>query len=104
MKVSRLDHVAHRVDDIPEAISWYESNLSAVVTYQDSTWAMLEVAGAKVALSKQEHPNHVAFTVETLDDLPKTKYTGIHRDGSHYSYAKDPYGNLIEFIYWPKSV
>jgi catechol 2,3-dioxygenase-like lactoylglutathione lyase family enzyme len=104
VKISGLDHIAHRVDDIPEAIAWYESNLAAKTIYQDPTWAMLDVAGAKIALSKLEHPNHVAFTVESIEELPKTKHTGIHRDGSHYSYSRDHYGNLIEFIYWPKSV
>lgn len=104
MKVSRLDHVAHQVDDILEAISWYESKLGATVDYQDPTWAMLDISGSKLALSKIEHPNHVAFTVDSLDDLPESKHVGVHRDGSHYSYARDPYGNLIEFIYWPKSV
>jgi catechol 2,3-dioxygenase-like lactoylglutathione lyase family enzyme len=104
VKISGLDHIAHRVDDIPEAIAWYESNLAAKTIYQDPTWAMLDVAGAKIALSKLEHPNHVAFTVESIEELPKTKHTGIHRDGSHYSYSRDPYGNLIEFIHWPKSV
>ena len=102
MKITGLDHIAHRVDDIAEAIKWYESNLGAAVEYQDATWAMLDIHGAKLALSKLEHPNHVAFTVSAAEDLPKTKHTGTHRDGSHYAYSKDPYGNLIEFIYWPK--
>lgn len=102
MKLSGIDHVAHKVDNIPDAVKWYQLNLDAEVEYQDETWAMLSVAGSKLALSKNEHPNHVAFTVPTPEDLPKTAHMGTHRDGSQYSYARDPYGNFIEFIYWPE--
>lgn len=97
----KLDHIAINVKNIQESIDWYTEKLSARVTYVDKTWAMLDCAGTKVALTiSDQHPPHFAFAVDDIAKLPgEVKY---HRDGSAYVYTKDPDGNTIEYVYWPK--
>ena len=46
-----LDHIAFNVKNISKAVSWYKKFLKAEVEYQDETWAMLKIDGAKIALS-----------------------------------------------------
>ena len=96
-----LDHIAINVKDIDRSIDWYTSKLGAKVDYQDQTWAMLSVGTTRIALTvSEQHPPHIAFNVSDFQDLPPSaKY---HRDGSAYVYSKDPDGNTIEYIYWPK--
>ena len=99
----QLDHIAINVSHIQTSIDWYISNLSAEVKYSDETWALLQIENLKLALTvSRQHPPHVAFTVENLEDLPGM--TSTHRDGSVYSYIEDPDGNTVEYIYWPKNL
>jgi catechol 2,3-dioxygenase-like lactoylglutathione lyase family enzyme len=46
----RLHHVAIRVDDIQKAADWYTETLSASISYQDNSWALLEVKNTCLAL------------------------------------------------------
>ena len=101
---AKFDHAALRVTSISESVIWYCENLGATIKYQDSTWALLEVFGINLALSSVKHPNHIAFSVDSVESLPQSQHMGTHRDASHYSYISDPDGNYLEFIYWPKSV
>lgn len=96
----KLDHIAINVKDIQKSINWYVTRLSATVDYCDTTWAMLDCSGTKVALTiSDQHPPHIGFTVDNIEDLPgPAKY---HRDGSAYVYKEDPDGNTVEYIYWP---
>jgi catechol 2,3-dioxygenase-like lactoylglutathione lyase family enzyme len=100
----KLDHIAIEVDDIDEAIEWYENMLNASIIYSDKTWGMLEVHGIKIALILRcTHPPHIAFSVKKIKDLPcDVDDVKTHRDKSKYTYIKDPSGNVIEFIYWPE--
>jgi len=96
-----LDHIAINVKDINESVEWYISNLGAQVDYSDQTWAMLSVGPTKIALTvSEQHPPHIAFSVENLCDLPGD--ASYHRDGSAYVYSEDPDGNTVEHIYWPE--
>ena len=90
-----LDHIAVNVENIADGVEWYCDNLLDVcILYQDETWAMLEVGGAKLALTiSNQHRPHVAFRVESPPQGFKT-----HRDGSKFVYLSDPYGNVIEMI------
>ena len=102
MKVDKLDHVAINVSDIQKSVSWYVENLHAKVEYQDETWAMLNIAGSKLALTiSNQHPPHIAFSIENMEDVPYEKR--FHRDGSEYCYIRDIDGNTIELISWEKS-
>lgn len=92
-----FDHVAICVSDIDKSIQWYMSNLDVDnILYTDETWAMLQIGTTKLALTtKDQHPPHIAFTVEGFKSLDELKQ---HRDGSKYIYKSDPDGNIIELI------
>ena len=95
-----LDHVAINVENIERSIKWYESNFECTILYQDDSWAFLEMCGTRLALTiNKEHPPHIAFCVESLEDLPGKPIE--HRDGSISCYVKDPDDNYVEYIYWP---
>ena len=101
-KATRLDHVALNVNNIYESASWYKKNLGAELLYEDETWAMLKIGESKVALTvASQHPPHLGFAVRELSDIPCDD-PSYHRDGSAYHYVKDPDGNTIEFIYYPR--
>jgi catechol 2,3-dioxygenase-like lactoylglutathione lyase family enzyme len=98
----RLDHIAINVSNIANSASWYTENLGAEVIYADDTWAMLETGETKIALTLDgHHPPHVGFSVSDINDIPCDD-PDYHRDGSAYRYVKDPDGNTIEFVYYPK--
>jgi len=99
MSKLNLDHIALSVEDISASVAWYENFLQASVVYQDDTWAMLDVGGAKLALTVPiQHPPHVAFAVNDIEELGPDYRE--HRDGSCYVYKCDPDGNTVELIYW----
>jgi catechol 2,3-dioxygenase-like lactoylglutathione lyase family enzyme len=92
----KIDHVAINVENIARSVAWYVENFSAIVSYSDETWAMLEVGEFKIALTiRDQHPPHLAFRVETFDDESNVR---AHRDGAKYIYKTDPDGNTIELI------
>ncbi len=95
-----FDHIAFNVSDIEKSVSWYVENLSCDVLYQDSTWAMLGIAGTKIALTlPNQHPPHIAFTISSEASLTGSEVEfRKHRDGSSYVYASDPDGNTIEWL------
>jgi len=101
----KFDHVAVNVKDIKAATEWYVRNLSADKLYVDDTWAFLQVNGAKIALTlASQHPAHICFSI---DEEEKAKYYSdkkfkAHRDGSSSCYMRDPDGNFIEYLVWPK--
>jgi catechol 2,3-dioxygenase-like lactoylglutathione lyase family enzyme len=93
-----LDHTAVNVRDIASSAAWYEKTIGAKIEYIDETWGMLDIDGAKIALTvKPQHPPHIAFRVSTLNDLGPDYRE--HRDGTCYIYKVDPDGNTIELIY-----
>jgi catechol 2,3-dioxygenase-like lactoylglutathione lyase family enzyme len=98
----KFDHVALNVTDIARSIAWYQATLGATVLYSDDTWAILEAAGVKIALTlEHQHPAHIAFDVgPALSEEFKAK-ARKHRDGSVSRYIVDPDGNAIEYIAYP---
>ena len=95
----KLDHIALCVDNIDSAVEWYKDNLSAIVDYSDDTWAMMNVCGSKVALVLNDmHPPHIAFSLGESTCFGNESEVKQHRDGSHYVYLNDPFGNTIEII------
>ena len=98
----KLHHAALRVTDIDEAIRWYSDVIGATVTYQDKTWAMLDIENTSLALvTPSEHPPHLAFEHPSADQF------GIltdHRDGTASIYIDDPFGNTIEFLKSPEVI
>ena len=92
----KLHHVAISVPDIAPAVDWYAETLNASVTYQDNTWALLNIDNTSIALVlPSQHPPHVAFEspdAERYGDLTE------HRDGTASVYVQDPFGNIVEFL------
>ena len=92
----KLHHVALSVPDIAAAVDWYTKTLNASVTYQDKTWALLNIDNTSIALVlPSQHPPHVAFEspdAERYGDLKQ------HRDGTASVYVQDPFGNTVEFL------
>jgi len=101
----KFDHVALNVKDIKGSVSWYVRNLNAVTLYEDNTWAFLQVNGTKIALTlKSQHPPHICFLIDEDEKLKNfgDKFFKSHRDGSSSYYTRDPDGNFIEYLIWPK--
>ena len=102
----KLDHIALRVKDIKKSVNWYKNTMSATISYQDDTWAMLKIKNCTIALISEEinHPPHIAFSVNHVHEIPCDENSiKKHRDNSLYYYQSDPDGNIIEWIYWPKT-
>ena len=96
--MQRIDHIAIQVDNVKESVAWYMDNYDCMIIYCDDTWAMLQFENIKLALVvDDEHPFHIAFEVSD----PGIEST-LHRDGSISRYIKDPSGNSIELIKYPK--
>ena len=101
----RFDHIALNVKDVKAAVAWYKLKLNAEVTYEDETWAMLRVGETAVALTMpNQHPSHIAFQLDSLEEFDDTIPIKTHRDGSKYQYVTDIDGNTIEYIYWSKDI
>ncbi len=100
----KFDHAAIKVSDIYRSIEWYKTNFGAIVQQENGYWAMLKVGDTSLALvSKDVHPPHVAFNIDSFNDFPSGVEIKMHHDGSYYLYRTDPDGNAIEMIYYPKS-
>ena len=95
-------HIAVQVNDISEVVEWYKSNLGATVINQFDDWAMMEIGGLRLSLTLKNHPNHIAFEVENVDQFPcNPEEVKAHRDGSLFYYQEAPDGTIIEWLYWP---
>jgi len=93
--LSNIDHVAVQVNDVSDALLYYEERFECEVTYQDTTWALLKFENINLALvTKDQHPYHFAVVDKKLID-ENIKY---HRDGIGYIYTKDLDGNFIEIL------
>lgn len=99
----KFDHIALNCKSVSRSVDWYMRNLQARVLYEDTTWALLEIGGQRIALTvPEQHPAHMAFDVGEFDKFPDGSEIKFHRDGSMYCYVSDPDNNTIEYIYWPK--
>ena len=101
--MSTIDHVAFTVTNIHEAVNWYKKQAGAHILHEDESWGLVEISGCKLSLVlPDEHPNHFAIKCKSLTDFPwPMENVDTHRDGSSYIYLRDPYGNAIEWIYYP---
>ena len=56
---------------------------------------------AKDRMGFQKYPdNHIGVLIENIEDLPQKGYRKEHRDGTVGVYVKDPYGNMVEYIWY----
>ena len=100
MQNMQFHHVAMQVADISEGTEWYTSNMGATCLYQDETWALIDVGGAKIALVlPEQHPPHIAFECDNAEQFGPLKG---HRDGTSSTYIRDPYGNTLELLKVPR--
>lgn len=91
-----IDHIAIRVSDISETITWYKKHFKCTVEYQDQSWAYIKFANIRLALVlASQHPQHLAFNIANASDFGVLK---SHRDGTKSVYVSDPSGNTIEFV------
>jgi catechol 2,3-dioxygenase-like lactoylglutathione lyase family enzyme len=98
----QFDHVAINVKNVAASVNWYRTTLNVRVLYQDDTWAFLEAAGVRLALTlRSEHPPHLAFDVGSEPSAEFLRKAKAHRDGTVSQYIIDPDGNAIEWIYYP---
>ena len=102
-----LDHVALTSTNIPASIAWYTEHCGAIVLYQDTSWAMLQIGKGKLALvTPDQHPGHVGLRIAAEDlEIAAREFDrpiDSHRDGTKGMYVEDPDGNAIEFISYPK--
>jgi catechol 2,3-dioxygenase-like lactoylglutathione lyase family enzyme len=114
MKLSRIGHVAIRVQDIPQAIAFYQ-NLGMELAWQDADWAYLKAGQDGLALlgtSYHKANAHFGFVFDDRQEViahhQKLTAEGIkatpvhdHRDGTASFYSQDPDGNIFEFLYEP---
>ena len=99
-RLSKIDHMAIQVDDIPAAIAWYREHWDCVIEWSDESWAMLKFDNTRLALVlPSQHPPHVSFLSDQPENFGPTKY---HRDSTVSTYIKDPWGNDIELIKRPE--
>jgi catechol 2,3-dioxygenase-like lactoylglutathione lyase family enzyme len=94
--MTSIHHVALHVNDVSSAVAWYCGAFQCRVTYQDSTWAMLEFENVSLALvSQSEHPPHIAVTHPRAERFGELT---THRDGTRSVYVQDTSGNAVEIL------
>ena len=71
----------------------------------DDDWAMLLINGLSLALMKKgTHPDHIAFVVDRVEDIPcSSGDLKTHRDKSIYYYQEASDGSVIEWLCWPEN-
>ncbi len=96
LALDSIHHVAVPVTDVATAVTWYTTQFSCKILYQDETWAFLEFANTRLALViPQQHPAHIAFTHPEAETFGTLK---THRDGTRSTYIQDPAGNAVEIM------
>jgi catechol 2,3-dioxygenase-like lactoylglutathione lyase family enzyme len=116
MKLKRLGHVAIRVQNMEQAVRFYQS-LGLDLAWRDTDWAYLKAGSDGLALLGPDYKSagaHFGFVFDDRQALgehhDRLKSLGItagaihdHRDGTASFYGKDLDGNLFEFLYEPVS-
>jgi len=96
MSLDKIHHIAIQVDDIAQAVAWYQQNFNINVKYEDDTWAMLEFDNIKLALVvPYQHPYHFAVSRKDARSFGELK---THRDHTQSTHIKDPSGNVVEVM------
>lgn len=104
----QFDHVAQQAPDIAAAVAWQlEAVPGSRVLHQDSSWALVESAGVRLAfVLPGRHPAHVAFRVSEpeLERLAADHGAPIatHRDATRSFYLEGPGTLQVEIISYPE--
>ena len=94
--MSQLHHVAIAAIDIDATMKWYVKHFNAKITYQDATWALINIGNTSIAfVTPEQHPPHLAFELANAHEFGELKK---HRDGTSSIYTKDPSGNIVEIM------
>ncbi|MEM6835307.1 MAG: VOC family protein [Cyanobacteria bacterium P01_C01_bin.120] len=117
MKPQRLGHVAICVQDIDQAVTFYQK-LGMDLIWHDTDWAYLKAGDDGLALLSPNYDQagpHFGFVfsdraeVDTAYDRLKADGVFVtpiheHRDGTASFYGKDLDGNWFEYLYEPAPV
>ena len=97
-----IDHIAIRVPDVQAAADWYIENVGGRITYIDDYYRRIAINNTTLAIiDENRYPdNHIGVLVENIENLPKNGYRKEHRDGTIGVYVKDPFGNMVEYIWY----
>ena len=97
-----IDHIAIRVSDVNAAANWYVKNVGGKVTYIDDFYQRISVNNTNLAIiDENKYPdNHIGILIKNVEDLPKIGHRQEHRDGTIGVYVKDPFGNMVEYIWY----
>jgi len=97
-----VDHIAIRVSDLDRAQEWYEENLGAVLQFKDRFYRRMSLNNTTLALiDENRYPsNHIGVLVENIANLPDVGTRVEHRDGTIGVYVEDPFGNVVEYIWY----
>ena len=97
-----VDHIAIRVSDLDLAQQWYEQNLGAKLEFKDQYYRRMLLNNTTLALiDENKYPDdHIGVLVENFDDLPDVGTRIEHRDGTVGVYIKDPFGHMVEYIWY----
>ena len=97
-----VDHIAIRVSDLDVAQEWYEKMLGAELQFKDRYYRRMLLNNTSLALiDENRYPNdHIGVLVENIDDLPNVGTKIHHRDGTVGVYVEDPFGHVVEYIWY----
>ena len=117
---ARLAHFVLRVRDLGRAVEWYEEMVGMEIVHRGEKLAFLTLDEEHHRLALAETPvpgevapgapglDHVAFTLDSLDDLLSTylrlrtkgltPYLPINHGPTTSLYYHDPEGNGVEFF------
>ena len=97
-----VDHIAIRVSDLDLAQTWYEEKLGAVLQFKDQFYRRMSLNNTTLALiDENRYPsNHIGVLVEDLAQLPNVGTRIEHRDGTIGVYVEDPFGHVVEYIWY----
>jgi catechol 2,3-dioxygenase-like lactoylglutathione lyase family enzyme len=99
MESSELDlieHFAINVKNIDLSVKWYQSSFKCNVVKQTETFALLQFANIKLALSlPSQQPGHLAFLRKDADTFGELR---LQADDSLSTFLADPTGNMVEII------
>ena len=100
-KSKKLHHIAFNVENVKSTVDYYLSKIDAEVLFCTDSRACIVYNGVEICFTEgDKHPTHVAFEVNSLDEMPNFGKVKQHSDNSSYIYLSDDYGNAIEWIYF----
>jgi|TARA_R110000737_G_C14424907_1_gene458503 catechol 2,3-dioxygenase-like lactoylglutathione lyase family enzyme len=101
---SKIDHIAILVGDLKVAEEWYMKRVKGSVTFRDNKYTRMQIGNTNIVLIDKKHypRGHIGILVDDLEDLPLEKGNmARHRDGTIGVYEEDPFGNYLEYIWYP---